>query len=211
MSTSLPLPTKVSDVGTTLRRFVAKPAEVERCELCGAELRSEHEHLIEPATRRILCACDSCVILFGYQAETKYKRVPRRIEVLVNFCLSDEAWNGLGIPINLAFLFRSSAAGRVVAMFPSPGGCTESLLRFDTWDELVADNPALGKLQPDVEALLINRMQCNRAYYRAPIDECYKLAGLIRSHWSGLSGGTEVWRNVDHFFRDLDAQVAQRT
>ena len=40
-------------------------------------------------------------------------------------------------------------------------------------------------------------------YYLVPIDECYKLVGLIRSHWRGLSGGTEVWREIGAFFAAL--------
>jgi hypothetical protein len=51
-------------------------------------------------------------------------------------------------------------------------------------------------------------------YYLVPIDECFKLVGLIRSRWQGLSGGTEVWREIGQFFGDLKAkspQVAQRS
>ncbi len=44
----------------------------------------------------------------------------------------------------------------------------------------------LAELEPDVEALLVNRMNGERAYYRTPIDECFKLVGLIRAHWRGL-------------------------
>ena len=40
-------------------------------------------------------------------------------------------------------------------------------------------------------------------YYIAPIDECYKLVGLIRTNWKGLSGGTEVWDEVGRFFAEL--------
>jgi hypothetical protein len=36
-----------------------------------------------------------------------------------------------------------------------------------------------------------------------PIDECYKLVGLIRLHWRGLSGGMEVWEKVGQFFAAL--------
>jgi hypothetical protein len=36
-----------------------------------------------------------------------------------------------------------------------------------------------------------------------PIDECFKLVGLIRAHWRGLSGGTEVWQQMAQFFADL--------
>jgi hypothetical protein len=58
-----------------------------------------------------------------------------------------------------------------------------------------------------VEALLANRVGTGRGanaeYFIAPIDECYKLVGLIRLHWRGLSGGTEVWREVGAFFSSL--------
>jgi hypothetical protein len=44
-------------------------------------------------------------------------------------------------------------------------------------------------------------------YYLVPIDECYKLVGLIRTHWRGLSGGTEVWREIGAFFAELKKQA----
>ena len=118
-------------------------------------------------TRKLLCACTGCAVLFGYQAETKYRRVPRRIQSLPELVLTDAAWNALGVPIGLAFFFRDSAAKRIVAMYPSPAGPTESLLEFESWDELRRDNPVLGKLEDDVEALLINRVRDAAKYYRA--------------------------------------------
>jgi hypothetical protein len=36
-----------------------------------------------------------------------------------------------------------------------------------------------------------------------PIDECYKLSGIIRLHWHGISGGLEVWEKVGQFFARL--------
>ena len=65
------------------------------------------------------------------------------------------------------------------------------------------------ELKPDIEALLVNRVGHARGmreaeYYIAPIDECYKLVGLIRANWKGLSGGTEVWTEVGRFFRSCD-------
>jgi hypothetical protein len=66
-------------------------------------------------------------------------------------------------------------------------------------------------MEPDVEALLANRVGAARGvtaqYYVVPIDECYKLVGLIRLHWHGLSGGTEVWREVATFFSSLKARA----
>jgi hypothetical protein len=66
----------------------------------------------------------------------------------------------------------------------------------------------LFEMEADVEALLVNRIGHARGftdpeYYMVPIDECFKLVGLIRSRWSGLSGGTEVWREIGQFFSDL--------
>ena len=192
----------------TLRQFVRERAPVERCELCSQALAAEHPHLIEPANRKLICACDACAILFSGSAEMKYRRVPRRIRFLADFQLTDALWESLMIPINMAFFFNSTTAGHVVALYPSPAGPTESLLGLDSWDEIVQANPLLKEMEPDVEALLVNRVGSARGYtsaeyYLVPIDECYKLVGLIRAHWRGLSGGTEVWQEIAVFFNGL--------
>jgi hypothetical protein len=187
----------------TLRQFVRNRAPVERCDLCGLELTPDHQHLIEPATRQLHCCCDACAILFSGQESARYRRVPRRIRVLSDFRMTDAQWDSLLIPIGLAFFFPSIPAGRVVAFYPSPAGAAESLLDLAGWDDLVQENPVLADLEPDVEALLVNRIGQARDYYRAPIDECYKLVGLIRTYWRGLSGGTEVWEEIDQFFASL--------
>jgi len=192
-----------------LRQFARRRQPVERCELCGAAVASEHQHLLDPVNRKIACACDGCAILFHTQGKTKYKRVPRRIQFLTDFQLTESQWSGLMMPINMAFFFRSTPHdGRVIAMYPSPAGATESLLTLDTWDGIAESNPVLSEMEADVEALLVNRIGHSRGFaepehYIAPIDECYKLVGLIRSHWSGLAGGSEVWRQIAEFFTQL--------
>lgn len=112
------------------------------------------------------------------------------------------------IPINMAFFFNSAADQKIVALYPSPAGPTESLLTLESWEEIVKENPILQEMEPDVEALLVNRVASARnhaiaEYYIVPIDECYKLVGLIRAHWRGLSGGTEVWEAIGQFFTSL--------
>jgi hypothetical protein len=170
-----------------------------------------HQHLLEPLNRKLVCACDACSILFANQGQTKYKRVPRRTRFVADFRLTDSQWDGLMMPINMAFFFKSSPQDRVIALYPSPAGATESLLAFDSWDEIERENPVLLDMEADVEALLVNRIGHARGftgpeYYIVPVDECFKLVGLIRSRWQGLSGGTEVWRDIAEFFAHLKAK-----
>jgi hypothetical protein len=186
-----------------LRRFARPSVRAEKCELCGAALWPQHTHLIDLKSRRLVCSCEACAILFSGQQSPVYRRVPQRIEFLPDFRLSDAQWDSLLIPINLAFFFHSTPAERVLAVYPSPAGAMESLLGLEAWQALAEENPVLRDLQPDVEALLANRLGHGGEYYRLPIDECYKLVGLIRLHWRGLSGGTEVWDKVRRFFVDL--------
>lgn len=193
-----------------LRQFAKRRANLEYCEMCSVELRADHQHLIEAAARKLICACDACAILFSSQG-VKYKRVPRRVQFLRDFRMSEGQWDSLMIPIEMAFLFHSTPHGKVVAFYPSPAGATESLLSLETWNDVVQENPALLELQADVEALLVNRVGAGHGvkpqFYVVPIDECYKLVGLIRMHWRGLSGGTEVWREVGQFFADLKTKA----
>ncbi|MGI8470046.1 MAG: DUF5947 family protein [Pyrinomonadaceae bacterium] len=198
-----------------LRRFASAPAAVaaatEKCDLCSVILADEHQHLFEPKNRQLLCACDACSILFSGNAETKYKRVPRRALFLPDFELSDMQWNDLLIPIEMAFFFHSTPAQKTVAFYPSPAGTVESLLELDTWAEIETANPILQKMEADTEALLVNRTGGKREYFIAPIDECFKLVGLIRTNWRGLSGGAEVWQAVEGFFGDLQKKSTTKT
>jgi hypothetical protein len=77
--------------------------------MCSNALANEHEHLVEPATRQMVCACQACAILFS-GGSAKYRRVPRRIRYLSKFQLTDAQWEGLTIPINMAFFFYSTPA-----------------------------------------------------------------------------------------------------
>ena len=186
-----------------LRRLVRPRAPAERCELCSQDLAPEHPHLLELPSRQLVCSCETCAVLFSGQQSARYRRVPRGRRFLTDFRMTDAQWEGLLIPINLAFFCANSSAGKVVALYPSPAGATESLLPMETWQGLVDENPVLRELEPDVEALLVNRVGEARDYYRVPIDECYKLVGLIRANWRGLSGGAEVWAEIGRFFTRL--------
>ncbi len=200
-----PTQTPGTDPWGSLRRFAQPKAPRERCELCSAGLEPEHEHLMEPATRKLLCACGPCAVLFTNAPDGRFRRVPRRVELLANFRLSDAQWEELHLPISLAFFFRSTPDRRVLAYYPSPAGPMESLLPLESWDRLVLENPVLGDFEPDVEALLVNRVGATREHFRVPIDECFKLVGLLRTHWRGLSGGSAVWTEIASYFDRLRA------
>lgn len=193
---------------TVLRSLARKPeasaqTSLEKCDLCGIGLPGRHRHLVEPVSRRLTCACDACAALFLTRGETKYKSVPRDTRVLTDFILSHAQWESLLIPIGLAFFFRSSVEGSVVALYPSPAGSAESLLPQDEWQRIVADNPSIATMEPDVEALLANRLDDPAEYYLAPIDKCYELTGIIRANWHGLFGGAEMWEKIRAFFTEL--------
>jgi len=186
---------------------------VEHCDLCNAPIAPEHRHLLDLESRELLCACQACKILFdrGAAGGGHYRLVSERRLRLGGLELDDALWDGLRIPVDMAFFFHSSAAGRVLAFYPSPMGATESQLSLPAWDELVARNPVLETMAPDVEALLVDRVGGARRHWLVGVDECYALVGVIRTRWRGLSGGTEVWGEISAFFDALDARSEPAT
>jgi hypothetical protein len=177
----------------------------ERCELCGATIGAEHRHLLELGQRALLCACRPCSTLFDRAAAGggHYRLIPERRLRLEEFELDDIVWERLRIPVEMAFFFRNSAAGRVMAFYPSPMGATESRLELAAWQELEAANPILSELEDDVEAVLVNRARGERSHWVVPIDDCYRLVAVIRTRWRGFTGGKEVWEEIDRFFAEL--------
>lgn len=187
-------------------------APAERCDLCAAPVEEVHRHLVDLEQRRLLCACRPCALLFdsAAAAQGRLRLVPTRRRRLDDFALSDALWERLRIPVALAFFFESSPAQRVLAFYPSPAGATESLLELDAWSELQDANPALGELEPDVEALLVGRARGMREHWLVPIDDCYELVGIIRSRWRGFGGGEDVWAEIERFFNELPARERTR-
>jgi hypothetical protein len=180
-------------------------APEERCDLCNAPMPDDHRHLLHLEERRILCSCEPCWAL--HSGDPEYRPAGMRTVWLEDFECPDEVWASFQIPIGLAFFMRSSTTGGVVAFYPSPAGATESELDLEAWDAFVEANPRLADLDPDGEALVVNRLGDAPQYVIAPIDDCYRLVGMIKSRWEGISGGSAVETAVPGFFDDLRARA----
>jgi hypothetical protein len=218
-----------------LRRFLRPRERPGRaCEMCGEPLGDRHSHTVDLTHRSLMCTCLSCGLLFTSPtaAGGRYRTVPDRHRRVDDLALTPAQWDALAIPVGLVFLFRNSAMGRAVALYPSPAGATESELPIEAWDGIVTANPVLTDLEDDVEAVLLRRLdgpgaqaggpdgrtdggdraddadddRAGFACYLVPVDACYTLVGIVRAHWRGLDGGTESRREIARFFRDLDAR-----
>jgi hypothetical protein len=178
----------------------------ERCDLCQTTVPPDHRHMLNLYERQIMCVCEGC---WGLRSgEPEFRPTGTRTVWLEDFELPEEIWAQFRIPIGLAFFMYSSVTNCVVALYPSPAGATESELHFETWERLVRMNPVLKDLEPDAEALIVNRTSDPRAYAIAPIDRCYMLVGLVKAAWEGISGGAGVERAIDAYFADLRAVAA---
>ncbi|MEP6977958.1 MAG: DUF5947 family protein [Thermoleophilia bacterium] len=191
------------------RQLNDAPAAVggeERCDLCSAVIPADHRHMLHVEERQIVCTCETCRALFA--GDGPYKPTGSRTVWLDGLELPDDLWASFRIPIGLAFFFESSSAGGVVAFYPSPAGTTECELDLRAWETLVAANPMLEGLEPDAEALIVNRLGGARQHAIVPIDECYRLVGLVRVSWEGISGGTQIEGAVSGFFAELREKAA---
>jgi hypothetical protein len=191
----------------------AAPDAEERCELCNAPIPPVHRHMLELSSRELVCACRPCSVLFDREGAGggRYKLVPERRLRLDAFAIGDLTWEELRIPVDMAFFFYSSAAERVLAYYPGPMGPTESQLELDAWRDIERETPILTELEPDVEALLVNRVGDEHGHWLVPLDDCYSLVGLIRTRWKGLSGGKQVWQEIERFFSELDRRARSAT
>ena len=183
---------------------LARPApvvETEKCEVCGRPVSDDHRHLLELNERRILCACEPCIAMRS--GVDNYCPVGTRTVWLDDIDFPDALWSAFQLPIGLAFFLRSSGTGTVVALYPSPAGATESELHLESWNALVERNPVLQQLEADGEAFVVNRMTDPPEHAIVPIDECYRLVGLIKANWTGISGGNAISDAVPKFFTHI--------
>jgi hypothetical protein len=195
---------------STLRRLARQgpptaAAAQAQCELCSQTIPDEHRHLLELPSRQVRCVCYACSVLFARAAASeggsRFRLIPERRLYLPDFDLTDAEWDRLRIPVGMAYILSQG-----LAFYPGPLGATQAFLDADLWQQVQDRNPVLRQMQPDVEALLVNRVRGSREHYLVPIDECYRLVGVIRAAWRGLTGGAQAWATVDSFFQALRAR-----
>lgn len=170
------------------------------CELCAAGVHAGHRHLLQLEQRRIVCVCESCFERGARDAE--FRQTNARVEWLEDFRLPEHVWTALGPPAGLALFLRSSSAGRVVALNPRASGAAESELPAADWARLASDNPALERLEPDAEALIVDRLGRTPRHLIAPIDACQRLVGLVQSR-TRAQAGEDLGPALDDFFYGL--------
>jgi hypothetical protein len=183
------------------------PSLTASCELCPIGIGEDHRHLLHLDERRIVCVCETCWSMRSGDPEFRPPSV--RTLWLGDFVMSDEVWAAFQIPIGLAFLLRSGVTGAVVALYPSPAGATESELDLTAWDALCAANPVLEQLEPDAEALIVNRTGPEHQYAIVPTDQAYRLVGLIKSRWEGITGGRAVDQAIAEYFDAVRARTTR--
>jgi hypothetical protein len=194
---------------TALARAIQRPAarrgapdEIERCDVCGAELPMAHRHMVDAHDGELRCACRACALLFQGEpaAHSRYRLVPTGRRRLPQ--LPAAAFEGLGLPVGLAFIV-TRPDGTALAHYPSPAGATRWELEAAVWQRALRECAELAELEPDVQALLLHTARGRHEHWIVPIDDCYRLVALIRREWRGLSGGGTVWPAIAEFFADL--------
>ena len=97
---------------------------LERCEMCsdraggGASASAR-----SGAAGRLSAPAMPARFCFMRKARQNTSECPRRIRFLPDFQLTDSQWNGLMMPINMAFFFKSTPQdGRVIAHVSQSGG-----------------------------------------------------------------------------------------
>lgn len=192
-----------------IRRATERSATAERCGMCAGVVGPEHRHVLDEQDGTLICACTPCSLLFQRDAAggVRYQLVPDRRSRLAEFTV-----DGLDVPVGLVF-FVKQGDGRVLAHYPSPLGTTQSEIDAGTWRAAEARSPALAELKPRVEAFL--RWTGDRGgsdeHWVLPIDDCFRLVALIRRTWTGMSGGSAVWREIGGFFDQLNGKAGRHS
>ena len=191
----------------TLQSFVSSDPTAARCDLCSSPIGQDHTHLLQVETQQVRCVCPACAALFAHHKGGRFRQVPETVTELGIPSDDVATFIRLGLPVSLTWFCVRSPDGIVVANYPSPLGIVTSQIDQATWHQTITQNPSWSALQLDVEAVLVMRRPATRSCLRVPITDCFRLCGLLRTHWRGFLGGSEVWAKLDQFFADLSSRA----
>ena len=197
------MPTIAAPVYRSLRQFVRSRPRPSAASCAAIGLAAEHSHLVEPASRQLVCSCDACSILFSGQQSRAISTGSQRRRVLAGLP-TDRCPMGRSTSTDQPGLFHDKHAGRPRArLLPESG-------RGHRIAPGARGLARLGGGEPDPRPTRAgcrstpgqSDEQGSRVLPR-PIDECYKLVGLIRANWRGLSGGSGSLGGSGQFFTRL--------
>jgi hypothetical protein len=167
--------------------------------MCACAIPGRHRHALDAGPGGVMCLCRACALLFVHDTASHghYRLVPQR-----RLRLDGLTPSALGVPVGLAYFVQHSG-GEVIAHYPSPLGSATFQLDPHVWQSQVTACPPLACLAPEVEALLVNTIRGAEERWIVPIDDCFRLTALIGREWTGLSGGSRVWPQIEAFFTTL--------
>ncbi|CAN5399143.1 DUF5947 family protein [soil metagenome] len=189
----------------------APAAATQACDMCAAPITEPHQHVVDVQSRSLRCTCRPCWLLFTDAGAGRYQAVGEAVGRL-DLDLPAGTWARLDVPVGLLFVMQASGVEGPAAFYPSPAGATESALDLSAWAEVRAADPAVAAARPDVEAVLLDGRDAHGPIpaWVVPIDRCYELVGLVRSHWRGFDGGTAAHAAIGTFLADLDERASAR-
>jgi hypothetical protein len=153
--------------------------------------------LLDPQARRVVCACLACSLLFPPDNTGTYRRIVPCQVPLPDVGLDEARWNALGIPVRLVFVVASAVHRCVFALYPNAGGMTETVVASDAWDAFVRAYPELAQIEPDVQGVLIDGISDPCQCYRASIDVCHRLAGLMQGKNGRSTASAQLRKALD--------------
>ena len=92
--------------------------------------------------------------------------------------------------------------GVVAAFYPEPDGRDRVAARARRVGELERATRCWRRSSRTSRRCSSTAPSGAREHWLVPIDDCFRLVGLIRTHWRGLTGGREVWAGDRGFFED---------
>ena len=151
-----------------------------------------------------MCTCRPCYLLFSRPG--RGPALPGRAGPLRRVAAS--RWPRLGRLCRsrsaLAFFFRNSTLGRMVAFYPGPAGATESRAAARRLGPDRGGEPAARPTSPRRRgaAGARRRTAATAQCHLVPIDACYELVGQLRRCGAASTAARRRTTAIDAFFAD---------